>query len=144
MKSLHLSPVEFAAKRIEAGGMGRLGLGLLAALAGVAPAFAQEAPPDAESQAAAASANAHCAALGEGFFAVTGSSACMRISGHVSAGVGFAAGGVNGRILGAPTTGSFTEEGVSGDLRFETPIGPGRVYVHVHNANGSRWLTDNQ
>jgi hypothetical protein len=125
--------------------MGRLGVGpwLLAALAGIAPAFAQEAPPGAESQAAAA-ANAHCAALGEGFFAVTGSSACMRISGHVSAGVGFAAGGVNGRILGAPATGSFTEEGVSGDVRFDTPIGPGRVYVHVHNANGSGWLTDNQ
>jgi hypothetical protein len=122
--------------------MGRLGLGLLAAFAGVAPAFAQQAPPGAESQAAAA--NVQCAALGEGFFAVTGSSACMRISGHVSAGVGFAAGGVNGRTLGPPTTGSFTEEGVSGDVRFDTPIGPGRVYVHVRNANGSRWLTDNQ
>jgi hypothetical protein len=123
--------------------MGRLGLSLLAALSGVALASAQEAPPGAESEAVAA-ANAHCAALGEGFFAVTGSSACMRISGHVSAGVGFAAGGVNGRALGAPTTGSFTEEGVSGDVRFDTPIGPGRVYVHVRNENGSRWLTDNQ
>jgi hypothetical protein len=121
--------------------MGRLGLGLLAALAGVAPAFAQEAPPGADQ--AAAAANAHCAALGEGFFAVTGSSACVRISGHVSAGVGFVDGGVNGH-LGAPATGSYTEEGVSGDVRFDTPIGPGRVYVHLHNANGSRWLTDNQ
>jgi|GEM_PF-6854405 hypothetical protein len=124
--------------------MGRCGLGLLAALAMIEAAAAQEAPSSASGDQAAAAANAHCAALGPGFFAVAGSSACMRISGHVSAGAGFATAGASGHALAAPATGSFTEEGVSGDIRFDTPIGPGRVYIHVRNANGSRWLTDAQ
>ena len=124
--------------------MGRWGLGLAAVLALVEAAAAQDAPPGAKPDQAAAAAQAHCAALGPGFFAVTGSSACMRISGHVSAGAGFVAAGANGHASAAPITGSFTEEGVSGDVRFDTPIGPGRVYVHLHNANGSRWLTDAQ
>jgi hypothetical protein len=110
----------------------------------VEAAVAQDAPPSAKTDQAADVAQAHCAALGPGFFAVTGSSACMRISGHVSAGAGFVAAGANSHAAAAPITGTFTEEGVSGDVRFDTPIGPGRIYVHVHNANGSRWLTDTQ
>ena len=124
--------------------MGRWGLGLAAALAVVEAAAAQDAPPSAKADEATAAAQAHCAALGPGFFAVTGSSACMRISGHISAGAGFVSAGTSGHSLAAPITGSFTEEGVSGDMRFDTPIGPGRIYVHVHNANGSRWLSDTQ
>ncbi len=124
--------------------MGRWGLGVAAFLAVVEAAAAQDAPPSEKADQAAASAQAHCAALGPGFFAVTGSSACMRISGHVSAGAGFVTAGANGHGSAGPITGSFAEEGVSGDMRFDTPIGPGRIYVHVHNANGSRWLTDTQ
>lgn len=123
--------------------MGRWGLGLVAALAIVEAASAQEAPPSAESDRVAAAANAHCAALGPGFFAVAGSSACIRISGHVSAGVGFAAAGASGHAP-APPGGAFAEEGVSGDIRFDTPIGPGRIYVHVRDANGPGWLTGAQ
>jgi hypothetical protein len=110
----------------------------------VEAASAQDATPSADADQAAALAQAHCAALGPGFFAVTGSSACMRISGHVSAGAGFVAAGAKGHAAAAPISGTFTEEGVSGDMRFDTPIGPGRIYVHVHSANGSRWLTDAQ
>jgi hypothetical protein len=125
--------------------MGRLGLGILAALAVAGSAEAQDAPTDKNPQAAeAAAANAHCAALGEGFFAVAGSSTCMRISGHVSAGMGFATGAAAGHAFGAGRTGTVTEEGVSSDVRFDTPMGPGRIYVHVNNANGSRWMADGQ
>ena len=125
--------------------MGRLGLGLLATLVVAQAAYGQDALPSAKNgQTADNAANAHCAALGEGFFAVAGSSTCMRISGHVSAGVGFATGAAGSRALGGPTTGSVTEEGVAGDMRFDTPMGPGRVYVHVGNVNGSRWLVDGQ
>jgi hypothetical protein len=79
---------------------------------------------------------AHCRALGEGFFAVKGSNACMKISGYVSAGVGFVE---PGRVA-APTTGPFAAHGagftdnhvgVSVDTRFDTELGPGRLYVQV-------------
>jgi hypothetical protein len=123
--------------------MGRWGLGLLTAAAIVEAASAQDVSQSPRTDQAAA-AQAHCAALGPGFFAVTGSTTCMRISGHVSAGAGFVATGANGRAPSSPVAGTFTEEGVSGDFRFDTPIGPGRVYVHVHSVNGSRWLSDAQ
>ena len=124
--------------------MDRMGVGLLAALVMVQAAHAQDGPPGGDF--GKSMADAHCAALGEGFFAVKGSSACIKISGHISAGVGFATGAAAGghSFGGAPITGSATEEGVTGDMRFDTPIGPGRVYVDVHNSNGSRWLTDGQ
>jgi hypothetical protein len=124
--------------------MVRFGLGALAALAMVGAAPAQEASPNRQAPGDLA-ANARCAALGEGFFAVSGSSACMQISGHISAGIGFASGGALGRPIDySSTTGSFTEVGVSADTRFDTPIGPGRIYVHLNDANGSRWLVGNQ
>jgi hypothetical protein len=126
--------------------MGRLTLTILAAILVVEAAQAQETSPGAKNARAAeaAVANAHCAALGEGFFAVAGSSTCIRISGHVSAGVGFATSSVNGHAFAAPVTGSAVEEGVAGDVRFDTPMGPGRVYVNVGNVNGSRWVIDGQ
>jgi hypothetical protein len=125
--------------------MSRWGLvSVLAAMAVAGAAYGQDAPASGNPRAAeAAAANAHCAALGEGFFAVAGSSTCMRISGHVSAGMGFATGGA-ARAYTATRTGTVTEEGVSSDVRFDTPMGPGRVYVHVQNANGPRWLVDGQ
>jgi len=122
----------------------RLGLGLLAALAMVGAVRGQEASPNGQAPGDLA-ANARCAALGEGFFAVSGSSACIQISGHISAGIGFASGGALGRAVDySPTTGSYTDLGVSADARFDTPIGPSRIYVHLNDANGSRWLVGNQ
>jgi hypothetical protein len=119
---------------------------ILAAFFVVEGAQAQDAPtgPKTARAAEAAPANAHCAALGDGFFAVAGSSTCLRISGHVSAGVGFVAGGANGHAFAAPVTSSATEGGVAGDMRFDTPMGPGRVYVNASGANGSRWVVDGQ
>jgi hypothetical protein len=83
-----------------------------------------------------------CEALGEGYFAVKGSTACIRISGYVSAGMGFVE---PGRIA-APTTGPFaphafgystTEGAVAVDSQFDTELGPGRVYVQVGGLNFS-------
>jgi hypothetical protein len=125
--------------------MGRLGFGLLVVLAMAQAAAAQQPAAPNEQSPAENAANAHCAAMGEGFFAVTGSSTCLRISGHISAGVGFATSGAFVQPpVGPPGAGSFTEEGVAADARFDTPIGPGRVYVHVRDVNGSRWLVDGQ
>jgi hypothetical protein len=85
---------------------------------------------------------ARCKALGEGFFAVKGSTACIRISGYVSAGMGFVE---PGRIA-APTTGPFaprshafttTEEGAAIESQFNTELGPGRLYVQVGGQNWS-------
>ena len=123
--------------------MGRWGLALAAA-AIVGAASAQDASQTPQTDQFAATAQAYCATLGPGFFAVTGSTTCMRISGHVSAGAGFVAAGANAHTPSGPGAGTFTEEGVSGDFRFDTPIGPGRVYVHVRNVNGSRFLSDGQ
>ena len=84
---------------------------------------------------------AHCQALGEGYFAVKGSSACIRISGYIAAGAGFVA---PGRVA-APSTGPFasrarafgeTSAGVSVDSRFDTELGPGRIYVEVSHDHG--------
>jgi hypothetical protein len=102
------------------------------ALAGDVPQFVH---------AAKAPADNHCAALGEGFFAVTGSNACMRISGRISAGVGFEGPGLAGAFgshLGA-ANGFNAETAVSGDVRFDTEAGPGRVYVRVRNDTNPRW-----
>jgi hypothetical protein len=86
---------------------------------------------------------ARCKALGEGFFAVRGSTSCIRISGYVSAGTGFVE---PGRIA-APTTGPFasrgfaysTEDtGVAVESRFDTELGPGRIYVEVGGAKVNR------
>ena len=85
---------------------------------------------------------ARCKALGEGYFAVKGSTSCIRISGYVSAGMGFVE---PGRIA-APTTGPFaprafayssTVGAVAVESRFDTELGPGRVYVQVGGASAN-------
>jgi hypothetical protein len=84
----------------------------------------------------------HCAALGEGFFAVAGSNACMKISGRISAGVGFARpgpAGVFGSRVAPLASGFNTETAVTGDIRFDTEAGPGRIYVHVQSDTNPRW-----
>jgi len=83
---------------------------------------------------------AHCSALGEGFFAVSGSDACIRISGYVAAGAEFG-GGLHAvshnptAFDAAPTSALRTRTGVSADARFDTPMGPGRLYIQVGHDN---------
>ena len=90
--------------------------------------------------------NDRCAALGQGFFTVRGSDACVRISGHISAGAGFggeaARVGASGFDFGpSPLIGA---EAASGDLRFNTPNDPARVYLNVGNSAISHWVTESQ
>lgn len=80
-----------------------------------------------------------CGALGEGFFSVSGSDACIRISGYVAAGAEF--GGLravsqnSGPFAAAPTTALRTRTAVSADARFDTPMGPGRLYIQAGRDN---------
>lgn len=96
--------------------------------------------PIAASQPAAAPNQARCSALGEGFFAVSGSDACIRISGYVAAGAEFG-GGLHAVSHNpapfdvAPTSALRTRTGVSADARFDTPMGPGRLYIQVGRDN---------
>jgi hypothetical protein len=86
---------------------------------------------------------AHCKALGDGFFAVKGSTNCIRITGYVAAGIDFVE---PGRIA-APATGPFaphsspaysTREGaVAVESQFDTALGPGRLYVQVGGMNSN-------
>lgn len=101
-------------------------------------------------QAAGAHPDTHCAALGEGFFPVAGSTACVRISGHISAGAGFVTGAGSAssfgpHIGGVPANRGFdTETAASGDFRFDTPAGQGRVYIDVRRDSNPRWILNGQ
>jgi hypothetical protein len=82
--------------------------------------------------------DARCGALGEGFFAAPGSDACIRISGYVAAGAEFAGGLRPGWRGAAPfDSGSAMRTGVSADARFDTPMGPGRIFVDIGRDNFS-------
>jgi hypothetical protein len=81
-----------------------------------------------------------CSALGEGFFPVAGSNACIRISGYVAAGADFGGGLHSATHSAAPfesgaTSTLRTGTGVAADARFDTPMGPGRIYVQVGHEN---------
>jgi hypothetical protein len=125
----------------------RRSLGLIVASLVCAPACAGDMPPLGEP--ARAQIGGRCAALGEGFFAVAGSDACVRISGRISAGVDFAGAGKanffgvrNGGI--APASAFSTETAVSGDMRFDTGAGPARLFLDVRKDTNSRWGADGQ
>jgi hypothetical protein len=126
----------------------RQGLGLIFAVMTAHAADASDALSPAST--AKPHADTHCSALGEGFFAVAGSNACIKISGRISAGVGFgpAGGPVNSfgpRIGGNSANRGFdTETAASGDIRFDTDAGPARVYIGVRRDTNPRWIINNQ
>jgi len=100
-------------------------------------------------QTAKTRANARCAALGGGFLPVGGSDACVTISGHISAGAGFGAGAARGDSSSfnfdpGPPNGLGAVAAAAGDWRFDTPSGPGRVYLGAGNSANSRWVIDAQ
>ena len=91
--------------------------------------FAPSAPPTPD--------QARCNAIGEGFYAVKGSNACIKISGYIAAGADFIAAGAKGSGASAPrpTGGLNSETAVSAEVRLDTPLGPGRLYVQIgHDA----------
>ncbi len=108
----------------------RLGLGLMFALFVSHEASAGDIAPS--GQAARSRAGARCAALGEGFFTVAGSDACVRISGRISAGAGFGTGAGRGdstRLNFEPNAGARATS--ASDWRFDASSGPDRVYLNV-------------
>jgi opacity protein-like surface antigen len=76
---------------------------------------------------------ARCSALGEGFYAVKGSNGCIKISGYIAAGADFAAPGAkaSGAFAPKPNGGLTSQTAVSAEVRLDTPLGPGRLYVQV-------------
>jgi hypothetical protein len=88
-----------------------------------------------------------CDSFGPGFFAVKGSDACIRIGGYVDAGATFASGSnaANpGRIHNqAPAAGLSSSAGVSGDIAFDTPLGPGLVSIGIRGARQT-WPSGDQ
>jgi hypothetical protein len=79
---------------------------------------------------------ARCNAMGEGFYAIAGSNACIKISGHVAAGVDFVAPGAkaSGAFAPRPNGGLISQTAVSAEVRLDTPLGPGRLYVQIGHA----------
>ncbi len=127
--------------------MNRWGLGLALALVFSQGVVAGDLSSSA--QTAKTHANARCAALGAGLLPVGGSGACVRISGHISAGGGFAAGAARGDSSSlnfdpGPADGLGAEAAAAGDWRFDTPNGPGRVDLEVGKSANSRWAVDGQ
>ena len=106
----------------------RLALALSLVFAAGAPALAASLPSRSAPPPAPAPAINRCAAYGLGFFSVKGSDTCMRISGYVGADVGFGSGGATA-ASGAPAA----NLGLSGDVRFNTPMGPGKLAVGVRH-----------
>ena len=118
--------------------MASLSLGAVAASFFAGAAFAGDASMP--KQSAATPNDARCSAMGEGFFAVSGSDACIRISGYVAAGAEFGgawrpASHSSDPFDAASTTALRTRVGVSADTRFDTPMGPGRLYIQVGRDN---------
>src|ERR1700678_2368499 len=80
---------------------------------------------------------ARCNAMGEGFYAIAGSNACIKISGYVAAGADFAAPTPKaaGVFTPRPNGGLTSETAVSAEVQLDTPLGPGRLYVQIgHDA----------
>ncbi len=80
---------------------------------------------------------ARCQAMGPDYFAVKGSTTCMRVSGYISAGVGFLepTRADKGPFAPHAATVSGTEAGVGVEARFDTELGPARLYVEVRDRN---------
>ena len=80
-----------------------------------------------------APSDARCRSQGDGFFGVPGSDACIRISGYVDAGADFSTPrGGRAAPLQPPTNPALrTGAGAALDTRFDTPAGPGRIYIDI-------------
>jgi hypothetical protein len=118
----------FLARRVAGLSFGAIAASLVAGGAGAGDSSTPTQP-------VATTNSARCSAMGEGFFAVSGSDACIRISGYVASGVEFdglrPAWRNSGPFDGASTTALRTRVGTSADARFDTPMGPGRLYIQV-------------
>jgi len=80
-----------------------------------------------------APSDTRCRSHGDGFFGVAGSDACIRISGYVGAGADFSTPRVGRAAPLQPPTNPVlrTGAGAALDTRFDTPAGPGRIYIDI-------------
>ena len=128
----HRTHIHKKSARLPRGGLGVIfafafAISSHAAFAG--DMFAPSVPPTPD--------QARCNAIGEGFYAVKGSDACVKISGYVAAGADFAAPGAkdSGAFAPRPTGDLNSQTAVSADMRLDTPLGPERLYVQIgHDA----------
>jgi hypothetical protein len=86
-----------------------------------------------DSAAPLAPSDARCHSHGDGFVGVAGSDACIRISGYIDAGADFSTSrGGRDATLQAPANPALkTGAAAALDTRFDTPMGPGRVYLEI-------------
>jgi hypothetical protein len=122
------------------------GLGLIMASLAANAASASDALPI--EQTTRTPADARCSSLGEGFFAMEGSNACVRISGHISAGTGYGAGADSASSVrlrfGPPPVGIPAVTAISGGLRFDGSTGGARVDFGALGNSNPRWVVDGQ
>ena len=120
--SIRTGQMNFSAQRVMLGAA----VSLAACLAAAAVRAGESAAPTPPS-------DARCRSYGEGFFGVAGSDACIRISGYIDAGLDFSTsrGGRAAPLLAPanPTAGAGAATAL--DTRFDTSIGPGRVYIEI-------------
>lgn len=87
-------------------------------------------------------ADSRCASRGQGYFAVAGSSACVRISGSIGAGVNFGPGAralAGGELFpAASSSGPFADVGAAVDAVFDTDYGPARLSIGVGRLRDAR------
>ena len=86
-----------------------------------------------DSVAPIAPSDARCRSHGDGFFGVPRSDACIRISSYVDAGVDFSTSRSGRGAPLAPPANPALKTGAAAalDTRFDTPMGPGRVYIEI-------------
>jgi hypothetical protein len=86
-----------------------------------------------DSAAPIAPSNARCRSHGDGFIGVAGSDACIRISGYIDAGADFSTsrGGRDAPLLAPANPALRTGAAAALDSRFDTSMGPARVYIEI-------------
>jgi hypothetical protein len=118
---------------------------IMASLAAHAASASETLPVE---QTARTPADARCSSFGEGFFAMAGSNACVRISGHISAGTGYGAGAdsaSSARLrFGPPPVGIPAVTATSGSLRFDGSSGAARTDFGSLGNSSPRWVVDGQ
>jgi len=85
-----------------------------------------------------------CDAYGPGYFAIKGSDACVGVGGYIGADAVFASAP---RATAPPVlkrSGLGSGVGVSGEIIFDTPLGPGKITVGTRRSLGQAWLSNNQ
>jgi hypothetical protein len=122
----------------------RLGL-IIASLAAHAASASDASPIEPTLR---ASSDARCSSLGDGFVAMAGSNACVKISGHISAGMPYGSGADSAnsaRLRFGPLPPRIPAvTAISGGLRFDGSSSAARVDFGALENSAPRWVVDGQ